>query len=172
MTSRRRLVIVGGDAAGMSAASQARRMNPEFDIVAFERGPHTSYSACGIPYYVGDLVTEQNTLVERDPEAFRARGIDARVLHDVEEIDVENRVLSVRSLDSGQTTREPYDELVIATGAMPVRPRFPGIDARNVFSLSILQDGIRAKDYVDAIKPQRAVIIGGGYIGLEMAEAL
>ena len=171
MSARKRLLIIGGDAAGMSAGAQARRMNPDLDIVAFERGPHTSYSACGIPYYVGDLVTEQRTLIARDPAAFRASGIDARVRHEVEEIDVKNQVVTVRALESGQTSQEPYDELVIATGAMPVRPPFPGIDAPNVFTLSILQDGIRAKAFVDAEKPKRAVIIGGGYVGLEMAEA-
>lgn len=171
MTERPRLLIIGGDAAGMSAASQARRMNPELEIVAFERGPHTSYSACGIPYYVGDLIAEPSMLIARDPAAFRANGIDARILHDVEEIDVNNHALTVRSLESGQTSQERYDELVVATGARPVRPPFPGIDASNVFALSTLQDGILAKAFVDSNKLEQAVIIGGGYIGLEMAEA-
>lgn len=155
----------------MSAASQARRLRSDWEIVAFERGPHTSYSACGIPYYVGDLVTDEHALVVRDPATFHANGIDARVLHQVEEIDVTHQVLTVRSRDTESISREPYDELVIATGARPVRPPFPGIDAPNVFALSILQDGILAKAYVDSERPKRAVIIGGGYIGLEMAEA-
>jgi NADPH-dependent 2,4-dienoyl-CoA reductase/sulfur reductase-like enzyme len=171
MSTRQRLLIIGGDAAGMSAASQARRLNPDLEIVAFESGPHTSYSACGIPYYVGDLVTEQRTLIARDPATFHENGIEARVLHTVDEIDVKNRVLTVRSLESRQTSKETYDELVIATGARPVRPPFPGIDAANVFTLSILQDGIRTKAFVDSQKPKRAVIIGGGYVGLEMADA-
>lgn len=171
MPIRRRLVVIGGDAAGMSAASQAKRLDKTLDVVAFERGPHTSYSACGMPYFVGDLVHEERALIARTPEAFIANGIDARVLHEVEDIDLREQRVRVRSLDSGATFREPYDELLIATGALPVRPNLPGIDASNIFTLSTLQDGIRVRAYVDETRPSRAVVVGGGYIGLEMAEA-
>ncbi len=171
MPERQRLVVIGGDAAGMSAASQAKRLNKNFDVIAFERGPHTSYAACGMPYFVGGLVQEERSLIARSPAAFRANGIDARVLHEVEEIDVKNKQVRVRSLDSGDVWLEPYDELLIATGALPVKPNIPGIDASNVFTLSTLQDGIRLRQFVDTHEPTKAVVVGGGYIGLEMAEA-
>lgn len=171
MSIRRRLVVIGGDAAGMSAASQAKRLDKSLDVVAFERGPHTSYSACGMPYFVGDLVHEERSLIARTPEAFIANGINARVFHEVEDIDVREQRVRVRSLETGSIFNEPYDELLIATGALPVRPKLPGIDASNIFTLSMLQDGIRVREYVDETRPSRAVVVGGGYIGLEMAEA-
>ena len=171
MSVRQRLVVIGGDAAGMSAASQAKRLSKSLEVVAFERGPHTSYAACGMPYFVADLVHEERSLIARSPAAFRANGIDARVLHEVEAIDITNRQVRVHSLESGITETEPYDELVIATGALPVRPDIPGINAANVFTLSTLQDGIRLRQFVDVEHPTRAVVVGGGYIGLEMAEA-
>ncbi len=171
MSTRQRLVVIGGDAAGMSAASQAKRLNKNFDVIAFERGPHTSYAACGMPYFIGGLVHEERSLIARSPAAFRANGIDARVLHEVEEIDVKNRQVRVRSLESGDVWLEPYDELVIATGAFPVKPNIPGIDASNVFTLAMLRDGIRLRQFVDDHEPKQAVVVGGGYIGLEMAEA-
>ncbi len=171
MSIRQKLVVIGGDAAGMTAASQARRLNKNLDIVAFERGPHTSYSACGMPYYIGNLVGDERSLIARSPQAFRANGIDARVLHEVEEIDLPNQRVRVRSLDTGEVFHEPYDDLLIATGALPVKPKIPGIDANNVFTLAILQDGIRVRQFIDEQHPRRAVVVGGGYIGIEMAEA-
>ena len=172
MVRAERLVVIGGDAAGMSAASQARRMRTDLEIVAFERGAYTSYSACGMPYYVGGVVSDVETLIARRPEEFRKQGIDARVRHEVESIDVPNRRVQVRRLDDGAVVSEAFDQLVVATGAVPIRPDLPGIDASGVYGLAILEDGIRVRHAVDQDSPKTAVIVGGGYIGLEMAEAL
>ena len=168
-----RLVVVGGDAAGMSAASQARRRRPPEDlqIVAFERGPHTSYSACGLPYYAAGLVDDWRKLVVRTPQQFAEQGIDARTGHEVEAIDLAARRLRVRDLAAGTTAEEPWDALLLATGAEPLRPPIPGIDLPGVLGLSILQDGLDFKRAIDA-GPAAAVVVGGGYIGLEAAEAL
>jgi NADPH-dependent 2,4-dienoyl-CoA reductase/sulfur reductase-like enzyme len=167
------MVVVGGDAAGMSAATQARRRRrpEELEIVAFERGRHTSYSACGLPYYAGDVVKDWLDLVARTPEEFAEQGIQARTLHEVEAIDLEARRVRVRDLDRGRGFEEPWDVLVVATGSEPMRPPIPGIDLPGVYGLSVLQDGIDLRAAVDA-GPERAVIVGGGYIGLEAAEAL
>jgi NADPH-dependent 2,4-dienoyl-CoA reductase/sulfur reductase-like enzyme len=171
--ARTRLVVVGGDAAGMSAASQARRGRgaEELEIVAFERGGHTSYSACGLPYYAGDVVKDWRDLVARTPAQFAERDIDARTGHLVEAIDLEARRVRVRELASGRTRDEPWDALVVATGSEPLRPPIPGIQLPGVHGLSILQDGIDLRRAVDA-GPASAVVVGGGYIGLEAAEAL
>jgi NADPH-dependent 2,4-dienoyl-CoA reductase/sulfur reductase-like enzyme len=171
--ARTRLVVVGGDAAGMSAASQARRGRgaEELEIVAFERGGHTSYSACGLPYYAGDVVKDWRDLVVRTPAQFAERDIDARTGHLVEAIDLQARRVRVRELASGRTRDEPWDALVVATGSEPLRPPIPGIQLPGVHGLSILQDGIDLRRAVDA-GPASAVVVGGGYIGLEAAEAL
>jgi NADPH-dependent 2,4-dienoyl-CoA reductase/sulfur reductase-like enzyme len=167
------MVVVGGDAAGMSAATQARkrRPSPELEIVAFERGRHTSYSACGLPYYAGDVVEDWRDLVARTPEEFASKDIEVRTRHEVEAVDLEAGRVRVRDLDAGRTLEEAWDVLVVATGSEPLRPPIPGIDLPGVYGLSVLQDGIELRRAVDA-GPDRAVIVGGGYIGLEAAEAL
>ena len=168
-----RLVVIGGDAAGMSAASKVRRERPDREIVVFERSPHTSYSACGMPYYVAGLVDDVESLISRTPETFREKyDIDARVRHEVVGIDPKERRVRVRNRDSREELWEPYDQLLIATGAIPFCPQMPGSDARGIFGLSTLQSGIRLRRAVDEDKPRRAVVVGGGYIGLEMAEAM
>lgn len=170
---RERLVVVGGDAAGMTAASQARRRRSDLEIVVFERGPHTSYSACSIPYYVGGLVDEAERLVARTPQAFRERyDIDARTLHEVTEIDPEARRVCVRKVSESGSWWESFDQLLLATGALPIVPDVPGADARGIHGVSTLQSGIDLRHAVDQDRPERAVIVGGGYIGVEMAEAL
>ncbi|HVQ76266.1 MAG TPA: FAD-dependent oxidoreductase [Candidatus Binatia bacterium] len=170
---RERLVVIGGDAAGMSAASQARRRRPDLDIVAFERSPHTSYSACGIPYHVGGIVDDADALIARTPETFRDKlNIDARILHEAMEIDLARRRVCVRGLETGRVQWEPFDQLVIATGALPVWPEVPGGKARGIHAPSTLQSGIAIRQAIDQDRPRRAVIVGGGYVGLEMAEAL
>ncbi len=168
-----RLVVIGGDAAGMSAASQARRRRPDLEILVFERSPHTSYSACGIPYYVGKVVEDAEALIARSPETFREQhDIDARIGHEVQEIDLRQRRVHVQNLETGKTWREPFDHLLIATGAVPLYPDVPGADAQGLYGVSTLASGIAVRKAVDQEHPQRAVIIGGGYIGLEMAEGL
>ncbi|MFL6266257.1 MAG: FAD/NAD(P)-binding oxidoreductase, partial [Actinomycetes bacterium] len=168
-----RMVVVGADAAGMSAASQARRpRGDKLEVVAFERGDHSSYSACGIPYWVAGDVVDGEQLVARTPAAHRANGIDLRMLTEVESIDLQAGKVAVRDLASGRRYREGFDHLVIATGAIPVRPPLPGCDATGVFGVQTLDDGAALLAGLERLRPQRAVVIGGGYIGVEMAEAL
>ncbi len=167
-------MVVGGDAAGMSAASQARRLRGpgELEIVAFERGHFTSFSACGIPYWVGGDVPERDRLIARSPEEHRARDIDLRMRTEVVEIDVEGARVRARDLDSGTETWTSYDKLVIATGARPLRPDLPGVDAPGVHGVQTLDDGQALLDTLTATEGRRAVVVGAGYIGVEMAEAL
>jgi NADPH-dependent 2,4-dienoyl-CoA reductase/sulfur reductase-like enzyme len=171
-----RLIVVGGDAAGMTAASQARRRRgpDELEILVFERGSFTSYSACGIPYWVGDVVDDRDDLVVRTPEEFREKhDIDARIHHEVVRIDTDARRVRVRDLTSGAEDDHGYDQLLIATGASPVRPDLPGIEGPGVFGVQTLDDGQAIIDHVAGLgrDPVRAVVVGAGYIGLEMAEA-
>ncbi|MER6217492.1 FAD-dependent oxidoreductase [Streptomyces sp. NPDC001674] len=169
-----RLVVVGGDAAGMSAASQARRLKGpgELEIVAFERGHFTSYSACGIPYWIGGQVAERDDLVARTPEEHRARDIDLRTRTEVLELDLPGRRVRARDLDSGEESWTGWDKLVLATGARPVRPKLPGIGAHGVHGVQTLDDGQRLMDSLERTPGRRAVVVGAGYIGVEMAEAL
>ncbi|MEU3531977.1 FAD-dependent oxidoreductase [Streptomyces murinus] len=171
---RERLVVVGGDAAGMSAASQARRLKGpgELEIVAFERGHFTSFSACGIPYWVGGAVPERDDLIARTPEEHRARDIDLRLRTEVTELDVAGQRVRARDLESGTESWTSYDKLVIATGARPVRPELPGADAPGVHGVQTLDDGQALIDTLTRAKGRRAVVVGAGYIGVEMAEAL
>lgn len=169
-----RFVVVGGDAAGMSAAATARRRRrrDDLEIVVFERSAHTSYAACGLPYLVGDVVHDPGALVARTPEAHRAAGIDVRTRCEVTAIDLDRRRVEVRDLPGERTVTEPFDRLCLAVGARPVRPPIPGIDADGVFGIQHLDDGVALRRAVDETGPRRAVIVGGGYIGIEMAEAL
>jgi NADPH-dependent 2,4-dienoyl-CoA reductase/sulfur reductase-like enzyme len=169
-----RLVVLGGDAAGMSAASQARRRRgpDDLEIVAFERGNFTSYSACGIPYFIGGVVSDLDRLIARTPEQFRELSIDARIRHEVSAIDLDRRAVRVISLDNGRQGWESFDQLVVATGATPVRPPLPGSDAQGIFGVQVLDDGRAIHDSVSQRDPSTAIVVGGGYIGLEMAEAL
>ena len=167
----RRLAIVGGDAAGMSAASTARRRDSDLEVVAFERGPYTSYSACGIPYYLGGLFEDSDRLISRSPDEHRANGITVHARTEVVGIDLDARRLSVRDHQTGEERSESFDELVIATGAEAVAPPIPGADAT---------EPVRTVDAAERFhaalerggKHHHVVVIGGGYIGLEMAEAL
>lgn len=166
-----RVVIIGGDAAGMSAAAQASRGRVAPEMVVFERGPHTSYAACGLPYYVGGLVERAEALVARSPEQHRARGIDVRIRHEVTGIDLDRRVVEVHDLDGGVTSVEPFDDLLIATGARPVRPPLPNLDADGVFGVHTIPEAVELDALLRDRDVRRAVVVGAGYIGLEMVEA-
>jgi NADPH-dependent 2,4-dienoyl-CoA reductase/sulfur reductase-like enzyme len=157
----------------MSAASETRRRrgSDDLEIVAFERSSYVSYSACGEPYYVADYVTELDTLVERTPEDFAERGIEVHPRHEVTSIDTEARRMTVRAVDGGAERSEPYDELLIATGAEPNRPEIEGMDLDGVYEMHTLDDAVAVREAIRARRPKRAVIVGGGYIGVEMAEA-
>jgi NADPH-dependent 2,4-dienoyl-CoA reductase/sulfur reductase-like enzyme len=167
----RRLVVIGGDAAGGSAASQARKRCPDLDVVMFERGRATSYSACGIPYWISGAVTDEASLIARTPEQHRAAGIDVRMRTEVTGIDLDARRVTWRDLDGGATGTEPFDDLVYATGSVPMRPPVPGIDADGVYGVQVLDDGAALRTELNRGKVRRVVVVGGGYIGLEIAEA-
>lgn len=173
-SARERLVVIGGDAAGMSAASQARRLRgpDELEIVAFERGHFTSYSACGIPYWVGGDVGDRDLLIARTPEEHRARDIDLRLRTEVTELDLDRGRVRARDLESGAESWTSYDKLVIATGARPIRPELPGMDAPGVHGVQTLDDGQALLDTLARTGGRRAVVVGAGYIGVEMAEAM
>jgi NADPH-dependent 2,4-dienoyl-CoA reductase/sulfur reductase-like enzyme len=169
-----RLVVIGGDAAGMSAASQARRLKgpDELEIVAFERGHFSSFSACGIPYWVGGDVPERDDLIARTPAEHRERGIELRMRTEVTEIDAPGGRVRSRDLETGAESWTGFDKLVIATGARPVRPALPGIDAPGVHGVQTLDDGQALLDTLARTDGRRAVVMGAGYIGVEMAEAM
>jgi NADPH-dependent 2,4-dienoyl-CoA reductase/sulfur reductase-like enzyme len=167
-----RLVVIGGDAAGMSAATNARRGNPELEIVALEKSDWTSYSACGIPYLAGGDVGELEDLVVRTPNEFRSQHrIDVRTGHEVRAIDLDRRRVEVRVVAQSRTFSLPFDELVLATGAEPWRPEIPGIDASWVLGVQTLTDAQRLLELGEGSRCHDVVVVGGGYIGLEMAEA-
>jgi NADPH-dependent 2,4-dienoyl-CoA reductase/sulfur reductase-like enzyme len=171
-----RLVVIGGDAGGMSAASQARRRRGPDDlaIMAFERGHFTSYSACGIPYWIGGAVGDRDRLIARDPATFRDKhAIDVRMRHEVVGIDLDRREVVARDLDGGGEVRERFDQLVYAAGAVPTRPSWVDDDVRGAFGVQTLDDGTAVREWLDGHpRPARAVVVGGGYVGIEMAEAM
>ncbi|WP_407570945.1 FAD-dependent oxidoreductase [Deinococcus altitudinis] len=170
-----RIVVVGGVAAGMSAASRARRQDPDAEVVVFERGEYVSYGACGLPYVLsgqaGDSTDDFGALVARTPAQMRARGISVRLRHEVLSVDAGAATTLVRDLNSGQTRTEPYDHLLLATGVAPVRPDWENLNAAGVHVLREIPDA-QAIGASLGSGAKRAVVIGGGYIGLEMAEAL
>jgi NADPH-dependent 2,4-dienoyl-CoA reductase/sulfur reductase-like enzyme len=169
---KERLVVIGGDAAGMSAASQARRRRSaaELEIIAFERSNWVSYSACGEPYHVAGYVDRLESLIARTPQQFRAMDIDVRTRHEVTDIDLSERVVTVRDLEHDQSFFTEFDQLMIATGARAVRPGITGRDLEGVHELRTLDDASRLRQLAEAGRGN-AVIVGGGYIGLEAAEA-
>ncbi len=167
-----RLVVIGGDAGGMTAATQARRLDGDLDIVALEKSSWVSYSACGIPYLVAGDVDRLEDLVARTPQEFRDRHkIDVRLKHEAMAIDTDAGQVEVRDHEHGRTVKVPYDKLVIATGARPRRPDIPGINGESVLGVQTLADAQRLMDRAERSNPKDVVVVGGGYIGLEMAEA-
>jgi NADPH-dependent 2,4-dienoyl-CoA reductase/sulfur reductase-like enzyme len=170
-----RLIVIGGDAAGMSAASQARkRRGPDdLEIVAFERGNFTSYSACGIPYWLGGVVDDRDALVARGPDEHRKAGIDVRLRHEVVGIDLDRRQVVAHDLAGGGEVREGFDHLMYAAGAVPVTPDWARVRGAGIFGVQTLDDGTAIEKWLTGDPaPRRAVVIGGGYIGVEMAEAM
>jgi NADPH-dependent 2,4-dienoyl-CoA reductase/sulfur reductase-like enzyme len=167
-----RLVVIGGDAAGMSAVMQARRRQPYLEIVVLEKGEWTSYSACGIPYLVGGDVGALDDLVARTPQEFREQHrIDVRLQHEVVGIDLDRRHVEVRDHGRRRTLRLEFDQLHVATGARPTRPDLPGIDLDHVLGVQTLDDARVLLDRARTSHARSVVVVGGGYIGLEMAEA-
>ena len=167
-----RLVVVGGVAAGTKAASRARRLDPEMEITVYQEEPEPSISECGLPYFLSGVVGTREELVARTPEKFARQDIEVLVRHRVERIDAAGKRLSVRDLTTRDTFEDAYDRLVVATGARAVLPPIPGADLDGVFKLRFLTDSDAVRRYMEEHSPKRAVVVGGGYIGIEVAENL
>jgi CoA-dependent NAD(P)H sulfur oxidoreductase len=167
-----RLVILGGVAAGTKAASRARRLDPQMEITVYQEEPEPSISECGLPYLLSGVVEERDDLVARTPEKFAEKDIDVLVRHRVKKIGATGKNLSVLNLKTGQAFEDAYDRLVIATGARAVLPPIPGAELEGVFKLRFLTDSDEIGRYIEEQSPKKATIVGGGYIGLEVAENL
>ncbi len=170
---RRRILIVGGVAGGASCAARARRLSETEEIVMFDRGEYVSFANCGLPYYVGDVIKKEESLLMATPELFRNRfEIEVRLQSEVFAIDRENSRIQVKDLRTGETYHETYDVLVLAPGAKPITPPIPGIDLPGIFSLRTIPDSRQIKTRIAELNAKRAVVVGGGYIGMEMTENL
>lgn len=168
-----KVVIVGGVAGGATAATRIRRLDEHAQITIFERSGYISYANCGLPYYIGGVIEDPEELTLQTPESFRTRFcIDVKVKHEVIDIDVKQKTVTVCNLETGEKFEEGYDKLILSPGAKPIRPNLPGIDSKNLFSLRTVEDTFRIREFVEKQKPQRAVMVGGGFIGLEVAENL
>ncbi|WP_425447591.1 CoA-disulfide reductase [Dethiothermospora halolimnae] len=169
----KKVLIVGGVAGGASTAARLRRMDENAEIIMFERGEYISFANCGLPYYIGETIEQRDALLVQTPEKMNARfNIDIRVKNEVINIDRDKKEVEVKDLNTGKTYKESYDKLVLSPGSTPLKPPIKGIDAPNIFTLWTIPDTDKIKDFVDNKKPKRAVVVGGGFIGLEMAENL
>lgn len=169
----KKIVIVGGVAGGMSAAARLRRLDEEADIVVLERTGYVSFANCGLPYYLGREIPKFEDLVLQTPESLASRfRLDVRVAHEVRGVDPEKKTVSGLNLQTSEEFELPYDDLILSVGAQPIKPPLPGLDLEGVFTLRNLEDTAAIDDFIEARKPKRAAVVGGGYIGLEMAEQL
>lgn len=173
MPTPKRVLIVGGVAGGASCAARLRRLDEQAEITIFDRGPYVSFANCGLPYYVGDVIREEERLLVATPELFRRNfNIDVRVENEVVAVQRRLRHVEVKDLKTGRLYAEPYDALVLAPGAKPIRPELPGIDLPGIHVLRTIPDSRRIREWIESRKPGRAVVVGGGLIGLEMTENL
>lgn len=168
----KRLLVIGGVAAGPKAAAKARRCDPEMEILIYQEEGEISYAGCGLPYYIGGLIKERNKLISRTAEQFAQDNIQVKKRHRVEKIDLEKQIIFGRILESGEPFADRYDRLVLTTGAYAIRPQIEGLGLENIFSLHSIFDADAILSTVQSQKIKNVVIVGGGYIGLEMAEAL
>ena len=168
-----KIIIVGGVAGGMSAAARLRRLSEEAEIIVFEKGEHISFANCGLPYYIGGVIKDRTALIIQTPAAFRRRfQVDVRAGNEVLSLNRAAKKVKVKDLASERIYEESYDKLILAPGAEPLRPSLPGIEHANIFTLRTLGDTFKIKDFLDNHKPKTALVVGGGPIGLEMAENL
>lgn len=168
-----KVVIVGGVAGGASAAARLRRLDEKAEIIVFERSGYISYANCGLPYYIGETITDPGALTLQTPESFDSRfRVDMRVNHEVTAINPERKTVTVKNLVTGEEFEETYDKLILSPGAKPTQPKVPGVGLDRVFTLRTVEDTFRMKEFIDAEQPHSAVIAGGGFIGLELAENL
>ena len=168
-----KVVIVGGVAGGATAAARIRRLNEQAEIVVFERSGYISYANCGLPYYIGDVITDPEDLTLQTPESFFSRfRVNMKVRHEVTAIHPDKKTVSVKNLQTGEEFEESYDKLILSPGAKPTQPRLPGVGLNKLFTLRTVEDTFRIKDYINKNNPKSAVLAGGGFIGLELAENL
>lgn len=168
-----KIVIVGGVAGGATAAARIRRLDERAEIVVFERSGYISYANCGLPYYIGDTITDPEELTLQTPESFFLRfRVDMKVRHEVTAIHPEKKSVSVRNLETGEVFEEAYDKLILSPGAKPAQPRLPGVGIDKLFTLRTVEDTFCIKEYINRHHPRSAVLAGGGFIGLELAENL
>ncbi len=166
-------VIIGGVAGGATAAARLRRLDEKAEIIILERGEYVSFANCGLPYYIGGVITDRGDLTLQTPQSFKVRfNIDVRVLNEAVKISPDTKTVTVKDLRTGETYEETYDNLILSMGAEPIRPNIDGADGSNVFTLRNIPDTLKIRNYIDTAKPRSAVVIGGGYIGVEMAENL
>ncbi|MBR3968292.1 MAG: CoA-disulfide reductase [Clostridia bacterium] len=166
-------IIIGGVAGGATAAARLRRLDEKAEIIILERGEYVSFANCGLPYYIGGVITDREDLTLQTPESFKARfNIDVRVLNEAVKISPDTKTVTVKNLRTGETYEEIYDNLILSMGAEPIRPNIDGADGSNVLTLRNIPDTLKIKKYINTAKPRSAVVIGGGYIGVEMAENL
>ena len=168
-----KVVIVGGVAGGATAAARIRRLNEQAEIVVFERSGYISYANCGLPYYIGDVITDPEALTLQTPESFFSRfRVTMKIRHEVTAIHPDRKTVSVRNMKTGEVFEECYDKLLLSPGAKPTQPRLPGVGLNKLFTLRTVEDTFRIKDYINKYNPKSAVLAGGGFIGLELAENL
>ncbi len=168
-----KVVIVGGVAGGATAAARIRRLDEQAEIVVFERSGFISYANCGLPYYIGDVITDPEALTLQTPESFFARfRVDMKVHHEVIALHPDRKTVSVKDLETGREFEESYDKLILSPGARPTQPRLPGAGSDKLFTLRTVEDTFRIKGYIDAHHPKSAILAGGGFISLELAENL
>ncbi len=168
-----KVVIIGGVAGGATAAARIRRLDERADIVVFERSGYVSYANCGLPYYIGGVIEDPEALTLQTPESFFSRfRVDMRVRHEVTSIHPDRKTVRVKNLNTGESFEEGYDKLILSPGARPTQPRLPGVGLGKVFTLRTVEDTFRIKEHIGAHHPKSAVLAGGGFIGLELAENL
>lgn len=168
-----KIVIVGGVAGGATAAARLRRLDEHAEIIVFERSGFISYANCGLPYYIGDVITDSDLLTLQTPESFLSRfRVSMKVHHEVTSLHPERHAVSVKNLETGEEFEETYDKLILSPGAKPTQPKLPGTDIDKLFTLRTVEDTLRIKTYIEKNQPKSAVLAGGGFIGLELAENL
>lgn len=168
-----KVIIIGGVAGGASAAARIRRLDETAQIIVLERSNYVSYANCGLPYFIGGVIREQAELTLQTPQSFWERfHIDVRVRNEAVDIDVKSKTVAIRRLDTGAIYHEQYDKLLLSPGAKPVVPHLPGVTSDRIFSLRTVEDTLRIRKFIEEYKPATAVLVGGGFIGLEMAENL
>lgn len=168
-----KVLIVGGVAGGASAAARLRRLDEKAEIIMFERGEYISFANCGLPYYIGGEINKKSALTLQTPQSFNSRfNVDVRVWNEVTAIDAEKKQVTVHNVQTGEDYTESYDELILSPGAAPMVPKMDGVDDPRVFTLRNIPDTVKIRDYVEEEFPESAVVVGGGYIGVEMAENL